>query len=269
MKKHRFFKKIFFFFLIIILLSVSIFFIHKKYPSFKLKDSLYTIVESIHQLFPSSKGENIFRKELFHALSLDLKVELEEKTSLEKTEDIGKITILTGGPANIVYYNQSDSQWADKIYGAQDTISIYGCGPTALAMVVSSLTSQKINPEQMANWAYQNGYFCRGSGSYHSLMPEGSKKFGLTVTNITDYSVQSLIQELSTGKIIIALMNEGHFTSGGHFLILRGVTLEGKILIADPKSLENSLKPWDPEIFIKEAKYSANSGGPFWAVEKK
>lgn len=267
MKKQHIAKKILFFFLIIILLAVSVFFIHKKYPSFKIKDFSYAIIENIHQLFSSSKDENIFRNQIFDTLSINSSIKSE--TNLEKIQDINNVTILTGGAANIVYFNQGDSQWGDKMYGAQDTISIYGCGPTALAMVVSSLTPKKINPEQMANWAYQNGYFCAGSGSYHSLIPEGATNFGLTVTSIKDYSNQSLIQELSTGKIIIALMNEGHFTSGGHFLILRGVTLDGKILIADPKSLENSLKPWDAEIFINEAKYSANSGGPFWAIEKK
>lgn len=45
-----------------------------------------------------------------------------------------------------------------------------------------------------------------------------------------------LRQDLSSGHIFVALMGSGHFTSSGHFILLRGVTLDGKILVADPNS---------------------------------
>ena len=41
-------------------------------------------------------------------------------------------------------------------------------------------------------------------------------------------------------------MGPGHFTNGGHFIILRGVTLDGSVLVADPASQERSLTTWDP-----------------------
>ena len=60
--------------------------------------------------------------------------------------------ILTGGTVALTYYNQGEEPWASRPFGP-DPISGYGCGPTALSMLVSSLTDQDIDPEEMAAWA--------------------------------------------------------------------------------------------------------------------
>ena len=56
----------------------------------------------------------------------------------------------------LTYYNQSDVRWADYLYGGQDPMKKYGCGPTALAMIVSSFTNQTLLPPDMADWAATN-----------------------------------------------------------------------------------------------------------------
>jgi len=94
--------------------------------------------------------------------------------------DIGDITF-TDGKIPVIYYNQCDIRWYRDPYGKTGTVGSSGCGPTALSMVVSSLTKQGINLTEMAQWAYENGYRCEGNGSYHSLMYEGAKSFGLKV----------------------------------------------------------------------------------------
>ncbi len=65
-----------------------------------------------------------------------------------KTDENNDSTVLEGTSANVVYYNQKDPKWADKIYGDNNTISVYGCGPTTLAMLVSSLTEETLTPDQ-------------------------------------------------------------------------------------------------------------------------
>ena len=52
--------------------------------------------------------------------------------------------ILTGGTVALTYYNQGEEPWASRPFGP-DPISGYGCGPTALSMLVSSLTDQDID----------------------------------------------------------------------------------------------------------------------------
>ena len=169
---------------------------------------------------------------------------------------------------NLHYYNQTDIRWANKIYGEDDIISIYGCGPTVLSMIVSSMTNDNITPDKMAEWSYLNGYFCNNSGSYHSIIPLGLSQWGLNIKPMLDYSKQNLLNTISNGNIIVALMGNGHFTQTGHFIIIRDISENSKLLIADPLSLENSLIEWEPEIILNEAKYSASNDGPFWIISK-
>jgi hypothetical protein len=131
-------------------------------------------------------------------------------------------------------------------------------------MVVSSLTGVTVDPIQMCQWSYDNGYLCEGSGSYHSLIPEGGRHFGLTVEGCTANEPQRIIDALSNGKLVIAIMGKGHFTKSGHFLVMRGVTADGKILVADPASKSRSDTEWDLAIFLTEARKNAGAGGPFW-----
>ena len=63
---------------------------------------------------------------------------------------------------------------------------------------------------------------------------------------------------------MIAIMSKGHFTSSGHFIVLRGVTEDGKILVADPASVKRSNQEWELGIIVNEASRKAGSGGPFW-----
>ena len=60
-------------------------------------------------------------------------------------------------------------------------------------------------------------------------------------------------------------MSKGHFTSGGHFIVLRGVK-DGKIMVADPASRSRSEKLWDLSLIISEASSGRDSGGPFWLI---
>ncbi len=177
--------------------------------------------------------------------------------------------ILESDILNLVYYSQTDDRWNDTIYGADDTIGVYGCGPTTLAMIISTLTDNIVTPDTMAKWSYDNGYFCNNSGSYHSLIPKGVNKHGLVSKSLESPTKQTIIDELSSGNLIVVLMNKGTFTSEGHFIVLRGITNDSQVLIADSKSLDNSQKPWDIDLILKEAKLYANNGGPFWSISKQ
>ena len=167
----------------------------------------------------------------------------------------------TDGETEVIYFNQKDKRYADKPYGT-DNIGGYGCGPTSMSIVVSSLTDEIVDPIEMAAWAYQHGYWCSKSGSYHSLIPGAAKAWGLAVEGCTASEPQRILDALSEGKLVVAIMTKGHFTSGGHFIVLRGVQ-NGQILVADPNSYERSEKLWDLSIILNEASKRAGAGGPF------
>ncbi len=190
--------------------------------------------------------------------------------SIQHTEYTGgTITSLgdmrfTDGATEVVYFNQLDQRYANQPFGT-DNIGGYGCGPSSMAIVVSSLTDEIVDPIAMAKWAYENGGWCKGQGSYHSLIPNAAKAWGLNVEGCKASEPQRILDALSQGKLVVALMSRGHFTTTGHFIVLRGVQ-DGKILVADPASTSRSQKAWDLSIILNEAGHRAGAGGPFWLI---
>ena len=167
----------------------------------------------------------------------------------------------------VVYYNQADSRWGSQMYVSK-TIANTGCGPTSLAIVVSTLTGTAYDPPAICEWARTGNYYVHGKGSLHSLIPDGARHFGLQVSGCSYTEGQRIVDALSSGSLVIAIMSKGHFTTGGHFIVLRGVTADGKILVADPGSTARSQQKWDLSIILNEANKGASAGGPFWIISK-
>jgi hypothetical protein len=178
--------------------------------------------------------------------------------------DYGEI-IFTDGITEVVYFNQLDTRFAEQSYGT-DMIGTHGCGPTALAIVVSSLTDRTVDPAEMAAWSAANSGWAQEQGSFHSLIPAAARAFGLNVTGDVQATPQAIIDALNEGRLVIALMGRGSFTTTGRFIVLRGVTAEGKILVADPVSLHRSQAEWDFALILNEARRNASDGGAFWVI---
>ena len=169
----------------------------------------------------------------------------------------------------VVYYMQTDERWKDVIYGGTDTIGTSACGPTSMSIVVSSLTDIQIDPVQMSAWANANGYWYPESGSLHKVIPETAQKFGISCTGAAnDANAKSTVREaLKSGKLVVVLMGKGHFTSGGHFIVLRGIDDNDNVYVADPSSHERTETTWELSLIISEARAWAAADGPFWIME--
>lgn len=174
--------------------------------------------------------------------------------------------VFTDGGREVIYYNQLDERWADTMYGTSGTIGEAGCGPTAMAIVTSTLTGTPHDPVELSEWSVANGHRCEGNGSYHSLIPAAAEAYGLSWESVPPDDPQAMVDALADGKLVVAIMAKGHFTNSGHFIVLRGVTAEGKILVADPASRKRSEQEWDLSIILDEARKGAAAGGPFWAI---
>lgn len=184
------------------------------------------------------------------------------------TDPSGQLEMLLGGNYEMVYFNQTDPQWGE--YGS-DSIAGYGCGPTSMAMVVSSMTGMVVSPQEMANIFVDEGYWANRSGTYYSFAEGSADLFGLNMTPLVpeEMSASALIGHLMSDNLIIALMSTGHFTNSGHYIILRGATLSGDILVADPASRDRSLTLWDPQLILDELSESRYHGAPLWVFAPK
>ena len=135
---------------------------------------------------------------------------------------------------------QWDKRWGYETYGS-DCIAITGCGPTCLAMA----DGETYDPAAVAAFSQKNGYYASGYGSSWTLISEGAVKLGLDVTEIP--LVEKRIRDnLEVGNPIICAMGPGDFTTTGHYIVLIGLE-DGKFVVNDPNSLENSNKLWSYE----------------------
>lgn len=137
-----------------------------------------------------------------------------------------------------------------------------------MAIVVSSMTEADTDPLQMAQLAVSLGYWAKRGGSYLSVVQGLAAEFGLTAASFRERTPDALMDALLGGNLLVALMGPGHFTQGGHFIVLRGVTLSGNILVADPNSEERSLMEWEPELILDELSRSTSDGAPLWVISQ-
>lgn len=140
----------------------------------------------------------------------------------------------TGGtyPANgmqIPHYLQTD--YSNIPYGG-GSIASSGCGPTSFAMIGSYLTGTNITPVDAVSWC-GNSYYMPGVGTYWSYFQAAASHFGCgAVTQTSDPN--AVLSALAQGHPVISSQSAGIFTSGGHFIVLRGITANGKVLVNDP-----------------------------------
>lgn len=167
-------------------------------------------------------------------------------------------------PANgmqIPHYLQTD--YGNIPYGG-GSIASSGCGPTSFAMIASYLTGTTITPIDAISWC-GNSYYKPGVGTYWSYFQAASDHFGCgTVTQTSDPN--QVLQALSEGHPVISSQRAGLFTSGGHFIVLRGVTAGGKVLVNDPN--DSSSKNYINREFdmMTEVHATANA---YWIFAKK
>ena len=141
---------------------------------------------------------------------------------------------------------QWDSRWGYETYGS-DMMAITGCGPACVAMAGYYLTgdAETFDPAAVAAFSQKNGYYAAGYGSSWTLISEGAVKLGLDVTEIPLVE-KRMKDNLEVGNPIICAMGPGDFTSSGHYIVLVGLE-DGRFLVNDPNSLENSGKLWSYE----------------------
>ncbi|MDO4594389.1 MAG: C39 family peptidase [Tissierellia bacterium] len=157
-------------------------------------------------------------------------------------------------PMAIDYYIQYDARWGNYRYGDSD-IAQAGCGPTSLSMILSYMTDEKINPGELVEdiGGASSGYYIRNVGSSWALFGGVCDDYDIDVYQVSPSS-DFIINELNDGNPIIASMSPGYFTSGGHFIVLRGIDNNGNVLVNDPASQDRSLKAYSPNFIVSQAK---------------
>lgn len=161
--------------------------------------------------------------------------------------------------AGYIYFNQGDSAWNQNGY----CIAKAGCGPTSMAVVITSLTGKWVTPLDTAIWGYQHGFYSR-EGSAHEMIPAMATAYGLRCQGVgIDY--QAIKKALKAGKPVVCLMGPGYFTRGGHFMVLVAIDNNDCVTVADVGSRTRSAYKYRLADVIAQSK-GASAGGPFWVM---
>ena len=208
-------------------------------------DAEYTWLQENESLYPENKVEQaVGNKELIHFL-----YRLGNGDYVNNQEIVMTDEELSGG---IPLLMQWDDRWGFDTYGS-NVIGITGCGPTCLSMVILGLTGDtSATPRGIANWSEREGFYITGEGTNWNLLRNMLIQYGLYVYQ---YSAdeQLLKDSLDAGRVAILSMGQGHFTDIGHFIVVKA-SEDGKLVVNDPNSIENSNTLWNYEDIASEIK---------------
>lgn len=130
-------------------------------------------------------------------------------------------------------YFQND--YPDAMFGS-GTVETSGCSITCLAMVATYLTGHEYFPDELA------GYFGGRAENNVARMEYGIDKLKLPCYKAENWHV--VMEALEKGKIAILLVDEKSiFTDSQHFIVLTGLTSDGKVLVNDTNAL--NYERWD------------------------
>ncbi len=174
---------------------------------------------------------------------------------------------LFGNNPEPTYYNQNDPRWGGIPYSVKNpldptqTIATTGCGPTAMAMVISTLTGKSVTPDIAAKYALEHGYGSENGGTKWGFFPAMGEEYGLEVKQTGNFN--EVTDALQNGAMVIASMGKGTFTSSGHFIVLSDMK-NGEIYVLDPNS-EAKSKNWPSYVIRSEATKKAD---PYFVITK-
>ena len=187
--------------------------------------------------------------------------------NIDATGDVIHYDTVGNGVKEVVYFNQLEEPWASLPY-ASSTVANSGCGPTSMAIVISTLTGKNVTPEMTKSFAEDNGEYVQGQGTSHSFIGNAAAQWGLTCERVGKDRMDDVVQALKEGKMVVEICEAYTITGGssGHFIVLTGVTSDGYITIADCASRERTGKVYSVET-IKS--YGRDlSAGAFWIIGK-
>ncbi|MGM9626188.1 MAG: C39 family peptidase [Eubacteriales bacterium] len=159
-----------------------------------------------------------------------------------------------------VFYRQNWSVTKELPYG-DEGFGQCGCGPTCAAAIISNLAGVSVTPEDMRVYGIEHNSYIPNVGTTYDFLMTVTAAYGIRATNAASKS--AVIEALKAGKLVLVTMGPGDFTLGAHFMLYRGVTDEGKILIADSYSFELSAKEWDWDDLERQLKNG------YWIFEKE
>lgn len=133
-------------------------------------------------------------------------------------------------------FSQNDPRWKNTAFGPLGTMGDSGCGPTAMASVLSDMGAD-VSPVDMAAMAETGGYRVPG-GTEEGFFGDVASHFGIGSTHIN--GIGDIVSSLARGQdVIVGGISNGDgpgnpFTRNGHYSRVIGIEGDHAIM-ADPR----------------------------------
>ena len=212
--------------LLLVLGNLGFAFKYYKKSNYEVKDNTYK--------------ENIINNDNSETVDNSTVVETVNMSDSDTVIDDGEY-LFTNFKNKIFYFNQRD--YAAERYGTYGTIKGYGCGPTTMAMILSSFLNEKITPVEATNWACSHNY-CSENGTNNRFFFAIGSEYNLKVEGPFESDKEEnrgmVYDALSKGDFLVILsVGYGDFYQGGHYMLLAGLEND-KVVVADPNSRDNT-----------------------------
>lgn len=172
-----------------------------------------------------------------------------------------------GGSMPIPFYSQGHgAPWAGLPFGG-GTIASSGCSITSLSMVISYLNGGTDNER----WVFPSNVrdmIQAKTGNYNTFYVGVGQSWdimgavaGYYELHCSEIGSGSIVSALASGRPVIMSCKPGEFTSGGHFIVLTGLTEDGYIVVNDPAHPDKSYRKYT-------ASYLASQGKGWWCFWK-
>ena len=185
------------------------------------------------------------------------------------------------------FWQHGDSSWYSTVitpctkYDPPEGWLGYGCGYMATAMAVTNVSGKMVTPVEIVKMAQSLssvGFYSCGVGMYNEGPGEiiNNGDYGLKAESISNYTVDAINTALKDGGMVITSVGtdsngngDTTFSSGGHFIVIRSLSSNGKWRILDsvnrPPDVNNT--EWDPEFIVSQIRQHGSHMG--WIVKKK
>ena len=183
-----------------------------------------------------------------------------KKTTTKETTATTKKQNIVEVKNDVPYYDQTN--YKHVAYGKYGTVSSHGCAIVCISMIASFLKGDGYTPETLAE---QFGSYNTKVGSVWELFPDSAEQLDIGYGGMT-YDKQKAIRALESGKLVISGQKNSVFSTGGHFILLTGITKDGKIMVNDPYGPNYTKSDYMKKGFAEGFKQSdvLNTGSPFW-----
>ena len=139
--------------------------------------------------------------------------------------------------------------------GKEKSVAFSGCAAACLSMALAYLcqelpqSSETIFRDSCLSGRYQ------GNGLNLSSIIKLAEGYGITVQQVGRYPGAGRTA-LTKGFPVIAYVGKGLFSSGGHYILLRGMAGEDSVYVTDPNSRERSDRAYPLSVIVEQTRAS-------------